>query len=111
MAGLYVSWALQRYGFGREAMRLIEHIASLEPLSRKWIVLDTMPRDQQMLPAFIKKVYHAQGMPTPAVPTQDWYERQGYESFARDVAAYKWANPVTGETEDFDYLFLRKSLT
>lgn len=111
MAGLYVSWTLQRYGFGREAMRLVEHLASLEPLGAKWIVLDTMPRDQQMKPAFIKKVYFAQGKPAPKVPIQDWYEGQGYESFARDVAAYKWANPVTGETEDFDYLFLRKRLS
>lgn len=92
-------------------MRLAEHIASLEPLSAKWIVLDTMPRDQQMKAAFIKKVYTAQGREAPTVPTQDWYERQGYEAFARDVAAYKWANPTTGETEDFDYLFLRKRLT
>lgn len=111
MAGLYVSWCLQRYGFGREAMRLVEHIASLEPLSAKWIVLDTMPRDQQMKAGFLKKVYTAQGRAAPTVPIQDWYERQGYEAFARDVAAYKWENAVTGETEDFDYLFLRKKLT
>ncbi|KAK7704976.1 hypothetical protein SLS64_008324 [Diaporthe eres] len=111
VAGLYVSWTLQRYGFGREAMRLAEHLASQEPLGAKWIVLDTMPRDQQMKPAFIKKVYFTQGKPAPKVPIQDWYEGQGYESFARDVAAYKWANPATGETEDFDYLFLRKRVT
>lgn len=91
-------------------MRLVEQVASQEPLSAKWIVLDTMPRDQQMLPAFIKKVYHGQGLPAPKVPIQDWYEKQGYVSFARDVAAYKWANAVTGDTEDFDYLFLRKRL-
>lgn len=111
VAGLYVSWSLQCYGFGREAMRLVEHLASLDPLNAKWIVLDTMPRDQQMKAAFIKKVYFARGKPAPTVPIQDWYEKQGYESFARDVAAYKWTNPVTGETEDFDYLFLRKRLT
>lgn len=92
-------------------MRLAEQIASLEPLSAKWIVLDTMPRDQQMKAAFIKKVYTAQGREAPTVPIQDWYERQGYEAFSRDVAAYKWSNPTTGETEDFDYLFLRKKLT
>ncbi|KAK2613707.1 hypothetical protein N8I77_000599 [Diaporthe amygdali] len=110
VAGLYVSWTLQRYGVGREVMRLVEHLASLEPLNAKWIVLDTMPRDQQMKPEFIQKVYLAQGKPAPAIPIQDWYERQGYEAFAKDVAAYKWANPVTGDTEDFDYLFLRKKL-
>lgn len=110
VAGLYISWVLQRYGLGREVMRLIEDIASLEPLNAKWIVLDTMPRDQQMKPEFIQKVYLAQGHKAPTIPTQDWYEGQGYESFARDVAAYKWVNPVTGDSEDFDYLFLRKSL-
>ncbi|KAL1864201.1 hypothetical protein Daus18300_007798 [Diaporthe australafricana] len=110
VAGLYISWSLQRYGLGREVMRLIEELASLEPLNAKWIVLDTMPRDQQMKPEFIQKVYIAQGHKAPAVPIQDWYERQGYQSFARDVAAYKWVNPVTGDSGDFDYLFLRKSL-
>ncbi|KAI3402098.1 hypothetical protein diail_27 [Diaporthe ilicicola] len=110
VAGLYVSWTLQRYGLGREVMRLAEDLASLEPLNAKWIVLDTMPRDQQMKSEFIEKVYLAQGKSAPAVPTQDWYERQGYEAFERHVAAYKWENPVTGETEDFDYLFLRKRL-
>lgn len=110
VAGLYISWGLQSRGFGREAMRVVERIASAGPLSAKWIVLDTMPKDQQTKSAFIKKVYTAQGKPNPAVPTQDWYEKQGYEVFARDVAAYKWENAVTGETEDFDYLYLRKKL-
>lgn len=110
VAGLYISWALQSHGFGREAMGVVERIASQEPLNAKWIVLDTMPKDQQMKSAFIEKVYTAQGKPNPAVPTQDWYEKQGYEAFARDVAMYKWENAITGETEDFDYLYLRKKL-
>ncbi|KAG8166571.1 hypothetical protein KVR01_002260 [Diaporthe batatas] len=111
VAGLYISWVLHSRGFGREAMGMVESIASLEPLSAKCIVLDTMPKDQQMKPAFIEKVYTKQGIPKPAVPVQDWYEKQGYEVFARDVAAYKWENATTGETEDFDYLYLRKKLT
>lgn len=110
VAGLYISWALQRHGLGRETMRLAEHLASLRPLSARWVVLDTMPRDQQMNPAFVKDMYFARGRPAPAVPIQDWYESQGYESFARHVAVWKWANPVTGDTEDFDHLFLRKRL-
>jgi hypothetical protein len=91
-------------------MRTVENIASLEPLNAKWIVLDTMPRDQQMRSDFLQKVYTAQGKSVPTGSTQDWYEKQGYEAFARDVAAYQWESPITGEKDDFDYLYLRKKL-
>ncbi|POS81129.1 hypothetical protein DHEL01_v200496 [Diaporthe helianthi] len=111
VAGLYISWGLQSQGFGREAMGVVERIASLEPLSATWIVLDTMPRDQQVKSAFIKKALAAQGKPSPGVLTQTWYEKQGYEVFARDVAVYSLEDEVTGETESFDYLYLMKNLT
>ncbi|KAK7748607.1 hypothetical protein SLS53_000627 [Cytospora paraplurivora] len=111
VAGLYVSYALQRHGFGREVMGQAERLASRDPsLAARWIVLDTMPREQQLSSAFVEKVYLAQGKPAPALAIQDWYEGQGYEAFAKEVAGYKWTNPETGEREDIDYLFLRKRL-
>ncbi|ROW14594.1 hypothetical protein VPNG_03282 [Cytospora leucostoma] len=109
VAGLYVSYALQRHGLGREVMGRAERLASRDPsLGARWIVLDTMPRGQQLSPAFVEKVYLAQGRPAPALAIQDWYEGQGYEVFAEEAGGYKWANPETGEREDIDYIFLRK---
>lgn len=91
-------------------MGLAERLASAPPLRARWVVLDTMPRAQQMDPAFVWTVYHAQGKPAPTVSSQDWYEGQGYEVFGKEAGGYKWANPETGERLDFDYLFLRKRL-
>lgn len=91
-------------------MQGIEAIAAQPPLWGKWVVLDTMSREQQMSTAFVERVYVAQGRPAPTVATQDWYERQGYQAFAADTAGYKWANPTTGDKEDIDCIFLRKRL-
>lgn len=110
VAGLYVSYALQGRGLGREAMGLAEHAAASPPLGARWAALDTMPRAQQLDPAFVEKVYLAQGRPAPARAVQDWYEGQGYEVFAGEKGGYRWANPETGEREDIDYVFLRKRL-
>lgn len=91
-------------------MQRAELVATQPPLNGRWIVLDTMSREQQMSGAFIKKVYLAQGRAAPTVATQDWYERQGYRVFSVEKAGYKWVNPETGEREDIDYLFLKKRL-
>lgn len=91
-------------------MHHAERIAASPPLSAEWIVLDTMTREQQMSERFLQRLYIAQGKRVPRIATQDWYERQGYEVFAREDGGYKWASPVTGEREDIDYLFLKKRL-
>lgn len=91
-------------------MQRAEAIAAQPPLNGKWIVLDTMSREQQMSSAFVQTMYLAQGREAPAVAIQDWYERQGYQVFAMEKGGYKWQNPTTGEREDIDYLFLRKRL-
>ncbi|ROW02295.1 hypothetical protein VSDG_02519 [Cytospora chrysosperma] len=110
VASLYISWALQRHGLGREVMAGAEDLAANGPLRARWLVLDTMSREQQMEPALVRRVYLAQGNPAPVVPIQDWYEAQGYEAFAQEVGGYKWVNPETGERHDIDYVFLRKRL-
>lgn len=57
-------------------------------------------------------VYAARGLEPPALPTQDWYERQGYRVFARETSHYEWADPATGRLEDIaiDCVFMRKRL-
>lgn len=90
-------------------MHRVETIAAQPPLNGKWIVLDTMSREQQLSSA-AAKVHLAQGRPAPSVANQDWYERQGYRVFATEKGGYQWVNPTTGETEDIDYLFLKKKL-
>lgn len=112
VAGLFISHALQAGGLGLEVMRAAETLAArADLLAGDWIVLDTMPREQQMNGDFVRLIYTAQGMPVPAVAIQDWYERQGYVVFAEEKGGYKWANPVTGDRQDIDYLFLRKRLS
>ncbi|KAJ4418977.1 hypothetical protein N0V82_005202 [Gnomoniopsis sp. IMI 355080] len=110
VAGLFISHTLQAGGFGREVMQRAELIAAQPPLNGKWIVLDTMRREQQMSSGFIQKMYLAHGRAAPTVATQDWYERQGYRVFSVEKAGYKWVNPETGERVDIDYLFLKKRL-
>lgn len=57
-----------------------------------------------------KKMYAAQGKSVPTRTTQDWYERQGYQAFSKEVAGYTWVNPETGDSEGIDYLFMKKRL-
>lgn len=109
IAGLYISWALQRGGIGKEVMRQAEIIAAGPPLNGKVVVLDTMAKEQQMKPAFIRKVYVDQGNPAPAVSSQEWYERQGYVPFHLDEAGYMWLNPE-GEREPMHVVFLKKTV-
>lgn len=55
VANLYISWALQRHGLGREVMGLAEDFAANGPLRARWLVLDTSKyyREQQAnIPGF-----------------------------------------------------------
>ena len=48
-------------------MSLAEALAARPPLNGNVILLDTMPADEQMRPAFLEKVYIQQGNSVPAV--------------------------------------------
>lgn len=49
VAGLFISYALQARGLGREAMYAVERLAAREDLLRAgWAVLDIMEREQQL---------------------------------------------------------------
>lgn len=58
----------------------------------------------------LRNMYAAQGRSVPSKTTQDWYERQGYQAFARDVAIFTFVDPETGDSEDIDYLFMKKRM-
>lgn len=108
VAGLFISYALQASGIGREAMRAAESIAAQKDLlDGGWIVLDTMQQEKQLSGA----LYVAMGRPVPKVASQDWYERQGYVVLATEKVCYKWVSPVTGEELDIEQVFLRKKLS
>lgn len=112
VAGLFVSQALQSRGFGREVMRAAETIAGqTEPLNAGWIVLDTMPREQQLSGGFTKAMYAELGRPVPEIAAQDWYERQGFIVFAEEKNTYTWVSPVTGERQELNKVFLRKKVS
>lgn len=93
-------------------MHLVERLAAAATTTpaAEWMVLDTMTREQQMSKRLQQRLYVDQGKPVPSVATQDWYERMGYEAFAREVGGYEWVDPVTGATEEIDYLFLKKRI-
>jgi hypothetical protein len=67
IAGLYISYALQGKGLGKQAMLAAEAIAASPPLNGTSVILDTMAADQQMQPAFLKRVFTDQGNPAPTV--------------------------------------------
>lgn len=90
-------------------MRQVEALAAGPPWRAGWMVLDTVPRAQQMSPAFVA-AWNLQDRPPLTRSNQDWYERQGYDAFDKWPAAYQWLDPVSGETWDIDILFLKKRL-
>ena len=67
---MYISWALQSTGLGKAAMVAAEALSALPPLNGDVVLLDSMPADQQMLPAFLDKVYIQQGNPAPTVSSR-----------------------------------------
>lgn len=64
---LYVSYALQRGGFGAAAMDLIEAVAAQAPLNGKMTVLDTIATESQINSAAVKGQYEDLGIPAPTV--------------------------------------------
>ena len=64
---LYVSFALQRGGFGAAAMGKAEQLATLEPLNASIMALDTVAKKVHMSEALLKLAYDDRGLPRPLV--------------------------------------------
>lgn len=96
IAGLYISWPLQKYGIGKAAMTMAVDLAKTRPLNATMLVLDTVREDQQMSKEFIERVYLGRGKPAPRV-------RMYYPSM--EQAKYK-----TGHFSDANFLGVRSQL-
>ena len=64
---LYISYALQRGGFGVAAMSKAEQLATLEPLKASIMVLDTVTKEILKNEELQKNVYDDRGLPRPVV--------------------------------------------
>ncbi|KAF3026868.1 hypothetical protein E8E14_015056 [Neopestalotiopsis sp. 37M] len=87
---LYVSYALQKGGFGARAMDIAEKLATEEPFNGNLMVLDTMQEELQMSEMGQKHIYVNQGIPPPKISTVSWYTRRGYKVFPVETEAYQW---------------------
>ena len=68
---LYISYALQKGGFGMAAMAQVEMLAVRQPMNAKILALDTMSEKDQMSPLGLKLMYQDRGLPTPLVSLLD----------------------------------------
>ncbi|CAM1511573.1 Fc.00g090860.m01.CDS01 [Cosmosporella sp. VM-42] len=109
---LYVSWALQASGLGRSAMVQMEHLATLPPLNRTTIALDTIAEEFYMKEESLRALYEDRGHERPEVvrSAEGWYKRQGYEIMEREEGGYNWKKPTDGEIIPITVVYMRKSL-
>ncbi|RFU72076.1 hypothetical protein TARUN_10184, partial [Trichoderma arundinaceum] len=104
--------AIQAGGFGRSAMRQIEHLASLPPLNATTMALDTVTKEFQTSPESLAIFAKISGSKVDAFRSnEEWYTRQGYKDMARLDNSYKWADPVTGVEIPVPCVFLKKDLS
>ena len=68
---LYISYALQKGGFGVAAMTQVEALAVKPPMNAKILALDVMSEKDQMSPLGLKLMYEDRGLPTPLVSPTD----------------------------------------
>ncbi|KAI4603642.1 hypothetical protein KJ359_003458 [Pestalotiopsis sp. 9143b] len=87
---LYVSYAIQKGGFGAASMDLAEKLATEEPYNGKLMVLDTVQEELQMSQEGQKHIYEDNGIPAPKISTESWYKRRGYVVFLVVKEAYIW---------------------
>jgi hypothetical protein len=70
---LYISYALQKGGFGAAATSKIEDVASREPLRANLMVLDSISKETQFKPTVQKALYRDRDVPVPAVSLEAVY--------------------------------------
>lgn len=64
---LYISYALQKGGYGAATMSQAEALAVKEPMNAKVLALDTIAEETQMSPTGLRVLYLDRGFPVPAV--------------------------------------------
>ncbi|KAG5913487.1 hypothetical protein E4U42_001117 [Claviceps africana] len=108
---LYVSWALQSCGLGRNAMDQLERAASSPPFNCAFIALDTV-RSEFQKSEMLRGLYDDRGLPRPDVvrTNEEWYLRQGYEIMEAEVEPYEWTSPATGRVVKLPCAFFKKDL-
>ncbi|KAL7627673.1 hypothetical protein AAE478_001866 [Parahypoxylon ruwenzoriense] len=80
---LYISYTLQRGGFGAGTISKIETLAAKDPMNAKIIALDTLSREMQTDPEWLEVLYGEGRLPPPAVSCCD-------TNLGRSVAEIRW---------------------
>ncbi|KAF2218673.1 hypothetical protein BDZ85DRAFT_78496 [Elsinoe ampelina] len=78
LKSLYISWALQGSGLGRQAVFAIEEIASRKPFNAASTALDTITKEFQGEEWYLRAYYDDLGNGRPKIVNEDWYQRLGY---------------------------------
>ncbi|KAG8629197.1 hypothetical protein KVT40_003062 [Elsinoe batatas] len=78
LKSLYISWALQGSGLGRQAVFAIEEIASRKPFNAASTALDTITKEFQREEWYLREYYDDLGNERPRIVNEDWYQRLGY---------------------------------
>lgn len=84
ISSFYVSRAIQNNGLGGAALKVLEQMATSEPLNAKLLRLNTIANEyegkaERML---------ALGRKPPKVSNHDWYARRGYTPYGRTDGVY-----------------------
>ncbi|KAH8912275.1 hypothetical protein BR93DRAFT_70761 [Coniochaeta sp. PMI_546] len=106
---LYVSYALQSYGYGGVTMRAVEAI-SRDQLGADMCILDTILHEYQMRPDVMERFYVQHGNPLPKISNEHWYAKMGYVSFKKDDKGYLHTHVDTGEKEYLPVSYFKKML-
>ena len=70
ITSLYISFAMQHLGLGRDVMNIVEKFLTREPLNARTAALDTMDKKMQLSPLMTRLIYEVRGHKIPAVSFQ-----------------------------------------
>ncbi|KEZ41132.1 hypothetical protein SAPIO_CDS7203 [Scedosporium apiospermum] len=74
ITSLYISFAMQHLGLGRDVMNIVEKFLTREPLNARTAALDTMDKKMQLSPLMTRLIYEVRGHKIPAVlrSNEEW---------------------------------------
>ncbi|KAI1342391.1 hypothetical protein F5Y15DRAFT_372578 [Xylariaceae sp. FL0016] len=101
---LYISYVLQRGGFGTATMAKVEELATEEPMNATTMALDTMSSDMNAEDVNILK----RDFGIPDSP-EGWYARQGYETY-KTAPGYEFQRQG-GKTVQVKVAYMKKTIS
>ncbi|KAL5624667.1 hypothetical protein BROUX41_004727 [Berkeleyomyces rouxiae] len=108
ITSLYIAHDIQRGGFGRSAVDIVEDM--LVQRGAKTIVIDTVSHEASQEDIWLRWRFENRGLEKPAVfkTNEQWYKERGYTRFGAEKKGYLISDRKTDEKFWAEKCFMRK---